>query len=380
MPRLLFPVLNWNRAGGLEATTVEIGRTFREAGWDVDVLAVLDREAETADGIASEPLAPRNRVARSLHFRGLWKRRLHSLLAERRGRYDLMILGHAHLLAGLPRIGPAETTWLWTYGIEVWGQQLRPVTDRLRGLTRVVSISEFTARQVQRWNDEVSVSVVPCFVDEQVFVPSPDRSGVRRSEVLICGRMSTSEQYKGHETLFRSLRRAERILGRPLSISVVGDGDDRPRLERLAADLGLGNAVRFRGRVSLAELIEAYQNCGVFALPSYVEERSHGRWAGEGFGIVYIEAAACARPVIASAEGGARETIIDGETGLLVEPRSEESVAHAIADILADPVRSDAMGEAGRRLVEERFSRDRFRRDVHHLVELDLGATNEPHL
>jgi phosphatidyl-myo-inositol dimannoside synthase len=211
-------------------------------------------------------------------------------------------------------------------------------------------------------------------------VPSPDRSGVRRSEVLICGRMSTSEQYKGHETLFRSLRRAERILGRPLSISVVGDGDDRPRLERLAADLGLGNAVRFRGRVSLAELIEAYQNCGVFALPSYVEERSHGRWAGEGFGIVYIEAAACARPVIASAEGGARETIIDGETGLLVEPRSEESVAHAIADILADPVRSDAMGEAGRRLVEERFSRDRFRRDVHHLVELDLGATNEPHL
>jgi phosphatidyl-myo-inositol dimannoside synthase len=379
MPKALLSVLRWNRSGGLEATTVEIGRTFREAGWSVDVVAAFDHVGHTWEGISSQPLAPRNRVARSFHFRGLWKHRLRSLMASRGDAYDLIVLGHAHLLPAMPLRLSDSAVWLWTYGIEVWGDELRPIADRLPDLKRVVAISDFTAGQVARWANPVPISVVPCFVDEQVFVPATDRSGIRRSEVLICGRMSGTERYKGHETLFRSLRRAERLCGRPLSITVIGDGDDRPRLERLAFDLGIAEAVRFRGRVPLTDLVEAYQKCGVFAMPSYVEERAGARWSGEGFGIVYAEAAACGRPVIASAEGGARETISDGETGLLVDPRSEESVAQAIAEILGDPERADAMGEAGRRLVEERFCRDRFRRDVDRLVELDIGARNGFH-
>jgi phosphatidyl-myo-inositol dimannoside synthase len=367
-PRLLLAVVRWNRSGGLEATTVEIAKTFRELGWNVDVVSVYDESPQTVEGITAEPLCPIGRLSRSVHHRGGWRLRLRALLTERRNNYDLIIIGHASLLFGVPLRRLDTPVWLWVYGIEVWGEELRTLAATIRSLDRIVSISEFTAQQVGRWSGSVPVSIVPCFVDESVFVPAASAEFVRRNEILICGRMSPLERYKGHEVLFRALRGAERLCGFKPSISVVGDGEDRPRLEELANQLGMADSIRFRGRLPLAQLVEAYQNCGVFAMPSYVEQRHTGRWTGEGFGIVYIEAAACGRPVIASREGGARETVVHGRTGLLVDPRSTESVADAIAMILRDSQLADSMGAAGRVMVTHRFSRRRFRDDLGGLV------------
>ena len=76
----------------------------------------------------------------------------------------------------------------------------------------------------------------------------------------------------------------------------------------------------------------------------------------EGLGMVFLEAAACGRPVVAGTSGGAPETVQEGITGHVVDPRSPEAVADAVADLLADPARARAMGAAGRAWVEQRWS------------------------
>jgi phosphatidyl-myo-inositol dimannoside synthase len=373
-PRVLLLVYHWNRQGGLESTTVEIGRAFRQLGWAVEVVAVHDAHTQIVDAIPATGLCPIGRLQRTLHYRGQWRRRVNMLLRHRAPDADLVVFGHAGLLDGVDLGLISVPVWLWTYGIEVWGETARPVADQLQQLQLIVAISDFTAEHVRQWSGSVPVAVVPCFVDEAVFTPARSTSSVRRSEVLICGRMSKEERYKGHEILFQAVAEVESLSGVRVTVSIIGDGDDRARLERLAGELGLTDRVHFRGRVPLSELVDAYRHCGAFVMPSRVESRAGRGWTGEGFGIVYIEAAACGRPVVASCEGGARETVKDGVTGLLVDPRSSDAVAKAIARIIADPAGADAMGRAGRAMVERQFCRARFVSDVEQLLLRTVGS------
>jgi phosphatidylinositol alpha-1,6-mannosyltransferase len=107
----------------------------------------------------------------------------------------------------------------------------------------------------------------------------------------------------------------------------------------------------------------------VFALPSRVIERPIGHWGGEGFGVVLLEAAACGRPVIASSEGGSPDALVAGETGLVTSPENAVAVANAIASVLRDPARADAMGAAGRKLMETRFSIPKFREAIRKVAD-----------
>jgi phosphatidylinositol alpha-1,6-mannosyltransferase len=117
-----------------------------------------------------------------------------------------------------------------------------------------------------------------------------------------------------------------------IRLSIVGDGPLRPSLEQLARELGIEARVTFHGRLRASDLEALYDSCDIFVMPSRLS-RSGG---GEGFGIVYLEASAHGLPVIAANEGGAIDAVVDGKTGLLVDPRSAEAVAAAIAAILTD--------------------------------------------
>jgi phosphatidylinositol alpha-1,6-mannosyltransferase len=108
----------------------------------------------------------------------------------------------------------------------------------------------------------------------------------------------------------------------------------------------------FAGQVSELDLPRYYRAGNVFAMPC----RSRlGGLEVEGWGNVFVEAAACARPVVVGDSGGARESLVPGETGLLVNGSDVAEVADAVSSLLADPERSDAMGRAGRERVERGF-------------------------
>ncbi len=376
---VLLLVDQWRRGGGLETVTMDIAWAFKSLGCRVVVVSVFgaaDEASPCPDELLS--LCPRGRVRRFLWGRYRWKSAVAARVQSRLRAGDLLIVGHAHRLPVLDHL-PEKADygrWAWLYGLEVWGAQARRWVPALNRLDRVLAISRYTAGQVREAGLRKPVQVVSCCVDTEVFTPTTTPDRIRRDEILICGRMSSKDRDKGHAILFESLPLAETILGRKLSVRVAGAGDDPSRLAKAACRYGVRDRVTFAGYLPKEQLVDAYRHCGVFCMPTRIDKSATGYWNGEGFGIVYVEAAACGRPVLASREGGASETIIPGKTGLLVDPRSPDSVAHAVAEILRNPLCADQMGREGRQLAEERFSRPVFRDKIRRLLQATNPSPN----
>ncbi len=134
-----------------------------------------------------------------------------------------------------------------------------------------------------------------------------------------------------------------RDAGIPFQAWVVGEGPCRSVWERQRDSLDLRERVTFLGTIPRCDLVERYRRAAIFCLPS----------RQEGFGIVFLEAMACGKPVVAAQASAVPETVVDGETGLLVDPNDPEALAQALAALLSDPNRCRAVGEAGRRRVEQ---------------------------
>ena len=213
------------------------------------------------------------------------------------------------------------------------------------------------ARAAERPLDVVTV---PPGVDVNRFVPLDEgqrrvarsRFGLPATGPLVVS-VSRLVPRKGFDTLIRAAAR----LGTAhpgLTVAIAGSGRDEARLRRLATESGA--SVAFLGRVPDEDLPTLYGAADVFAM------LCRSRWGGleqEGFGIVFLEAAACAVPQVAGASGGAAEAVVDGETGLVIDPPEDvQAVADAIDSLLADPERSRALGQAARRRVEAELTYD----------------------
>jgi phosphatidyl-myo-inositol dimannoside synthase len=175
-------------------------------------------------------------------------------------------------------------------------------------------------------------------------VDLPDEVSTRRSGdpvVLTVGRLT--QPYKGHDVMLRALPLVRRRVPSVRWV-VIGDGPLRPRLEREVAESGLADAVRFLGVLSDSERDRWFDRAHVFAMPSRLPP---GEAGGEGFGIVYLEAAAHGVPVVAGGVGGALDAVEDGRTGLLVDPTDPKAIAGALTELLLDPGRREALGRAG---------------------------------
>lgn len=151
------------------------------------------------------------------------------------------------------------------------------------------------------------------------------------------------DRYKGHDVLVRAL---EVVRARVPDVQwvVIGDGPLRPELEALARARGVEDCVRFLGSVSDEERDAWLARAELLAMPSRLPG---GGQAGEGFGIAYLEAGAHGKPVVAGNVGGALDSVIDGETGLLVDPTDPLAVGEAIARLLQDGELARALGSAG---------------------------------
>jgi phosphatidyl-myo-inositol dimannoside synthase len=131
---------------------------------------------------------------------------------------------------------------------------------------------------------------------------------------------------------------------------IVGRGGDEPRLRELATKLKVEPLVHFAGGVSDQELPAYYESAEVFAMPSFAE----------GFGLVYLEAMYHGKPCIAGNRDAAGEVVLDGETGLLVEPGNVSQIQEALSRLLLDPEWAEELGANGRRRLEEHFTYEEF--------------------
>lgn len=132
---------------------------------------------------------------------------------------------------------------------------------------------------------------------------------------------------------------------------IIGKGEEEERLIELTKDLGLEEYVKFVGYVETEDMPLYYNNCDVFVMPSKTIDIDY-----EGFGIVYLEANACGKPVIGGKSGGVGDAVIDGVTGLLVDPDNIEEISQAIIRLLIDQAYARKLGESGRRRIEEELN------------------------
>ena len=160
------------------------------------------------------------------------------------------------------------------------------------------------------------------------------------------------------------------VAGLPdVQVAIAGSGRDRRRLDARAERLG-GRA-SLLGRVADADLPALYASADVFAM------LCRDRWGGleaEGFGIVFVEAAACGVPSVAGRSGGSHEAVLDGRTGLVVDPRSPGEVRASIDRLLRDDDLRDRLGEAARTRAAGELSYDALAQRLAPLARGDLGV------
>jgi phosphatidylinositol alpha-1,6-mannosyltransferase len=344
------------RVGGIQRTLEALVRCLPP-----DRVAVLCPNAE--GGEAFDEAAPYVVYRQPEGF--LWplpvvRRRLHEAVGSFGA--EVVLFGAVYPLALLgPSLAEIGTPYLAAaHGFEYW-LSIAPGTHALvrRATSRAARVpvmcSTFIARVVRTAvPDDVPVSVMYPGADLEAFRPDlpyedlTELHGVADRPLIVC--VSRLVARKGQDVLIRAMPQIRRDVP-DASLLIVGEGPDRDRLARLAADAPDGS-VAFAGQVSEGDLPRYYRAGNVFAMPC----RSRlGGLEVEGWGNVFLEAAACARPVVVGDSGGARESLVPGETGLLVNGSDVAEVADAVGSLLADPQRADAMGRAGRERVERAF-------------------------
>lgn len=228
----------------------------------------------------------------------------------------------------------------------------------LRHASGVIANSQNTRKMLlDEWQiPEAKVHLLYPGVDTKRFVPVAQDETARHSlgwegrrVLLTVGRL---QQRKGHDMLIRAIPAIREQLPEVL-YAILGDGDERAKLQELTQSLSLENHVQFLGEIDDAQLLHCYQQCDIFVLPN----RAVGRDV-EGFGMVLLEAQACGKPVVAGASGGTAETMKIPETGQIVACETPEPLAHLLTELLGDRARLEAMGRAGRAWVAERFDWD----------------------
>ncbi len=200
--------------------------------------------------------------------------------------------------------------------------------------------------------------------------PSPSPEHDVRAELGIgidqpvVGAVATLRPQKAVDVLLRSSRRLLDEFPRLQVLIIGGNGKEEERLRRIGDELGLGEIVRFLGaRTDVPDLVSIFD---VAALSSDFE----------GAPLSVLEYMGAAKPVVATRVGGVPDLVVDGVTGLLVEPQDPEALAAAIAELLRDPRRAARMGEAGRERLDREFSIEATVRKVETLYEELYAAKN----
>ena len=292
-----------------------------------------------------------------------------TLLTSITNKPDFIICGHVNIsplcllikkALGIPYI-------TITHGIDAWDVKSIKKRKGLVSSDIIVSVSNYTKARIKEQFrlEEDKFFILPDTVDGTKFKPKPKpeylvkRYGVEgKAVILTVCRLDKSEAYKGYDKVIEALPKIiEKIPN--LAYLIGGKGDDVPRIERLIKDKGLDDYVKLIGFIPEKELVDHYNLCDVFVMPS----------KGEGFGIVFLEALACGRPVICGNKDGSVDAVLNGKLGILVNPDSINQIAEAIINVLQGNVPANLLDpENLRKTVLEYYGFDKFTKRVKDLL------------
>lgn len=248
---------------------------------------------------------------------------------------------------------------VWVYGSETARLAQSGRTANL--MRRILSESECVIANSNATADEFRAFGVPdarlCRiypgVDPDRFVPAlpdPGRiANLQNKRILLT--IARLDRRKGHDRVIRALPH----LPGDVVYLIGGKGREEPRLRQLANDLNVAHRVHFLGFVPDSDLPALYNLCDVFVMPNRVTEGTALAGDIEGFGISFIEAGACEKPVVAGRSGGAVEAVLHEQTGLLVDPTSETDIACAISRLLDNPELAHRLGRQARQRILREF-------------------------
>jgi phosphatidylinositol alpha-1,6-mannosyltransferase len=355
--------------GGIASVAYQTSLELVALGHDVTVIA--PRLPGMDDFDAAQPL-------RTIRFHGYglgWFRVFPMLLASwRRARSADLILGinvsHGGVIGWIARC--PYVTFAYAYEFlrfkrsPLFAGLLRRIYARSR---LVVAISQFTKDALLDFGVAAdTVAIIHPGAPEALAIDDERLRAVRQKYalgdkriVLAVGRFI---RRKGHTVLVHALPRI--LEAEPdVVLVLVGRGPLMSAVGRVAMTLGVRKNIRLPGFVPDEDLAALYSACELFALP--VGEDAKGQV--EGFGLVFSEAHAYGKPVVAGRSGGVVDAVLDGETGFVVPPRDVEALANAIIEILRDSKKAARMGEAGRARVQSELNWKEFTRRLMDAVD-----------
>jgi phosphatidyl-myo-inositol dimannoside synthase len=349
------------------ATLTEIAPSY---GWSVDYLSLNDSPGH--------PSLPGSNAAIPFSaFGGAKVRFVASAMARARSETRIVLAAHPHLAlpaAQMKLLQPKLKTVVISHGVEVW--ERLPMWRRLAFLKSdlFMAPSRYTIEQIIRVQGappekmrRVAWPLSPSFVEmseqrEKLPLPSAFPRGL---VVLSVARLVAAEKYKGVDQLIRAV--AQLLPRAPeLHLVVVGGGDDLPRHQRLAVELGVASRVHFLDALSPAETAACYARCDIFTLPS----------TGEGFGFVFLEAMAFAKPVIGAAAGGVTDIVEDGQNGLLVSQNDLGQLVKSLELLATNQSLRVELGQRGAQIVRSKYRFERFRSELEDVLR-ECGFASE---
>jgi len=345
------------------AFAAAMSRHALERGRTVEIHTLHDRPGDEASGYFDATARVHAYNSHRLHFAAAVMSAVRSASAE------LVVYCHLNFA---PLSAATSTPYVvLCHGIEAWDRLAHHRRAALRGANRVLAVSNFTGRMVAgvQGVDRRRIRTLWNCLDPLWANSIEDRKApVAGPYVLLVSRLGAAEEQKGvgHAVLGFAEAVRRQHLAPDWRLVIVGDGPARPATEALARDAGLGDRAIFLGSVDDGILRAMYRECEVFLLPS----------GKEGFGLVFLEAMAYAKPVIAAAAAAAPEVVADSKSGILVPYGDPDAIGHAIVRLARHPEARAELGREGRRRLEMYFTYSRYAERVAMEIDstLDTGA------
>lgn len=293
-------------------------------------------------------------------------------IKRRQNDFDLFLCGHLFLTDLMEAIGNKFNIkyHLFVYGIDCWAGRYAEHHNKLNNLNKIISISSFTTKQIKKQGFEGEIIYLPPVLDPTNYPKINEIKLEQKNKTvfLTVGRLDAGERYKGHDMVIEAIELLVKQGIKNIEYRIVGKGDDLNRLENKINSLGLNNYIKLYGFVSEENLHKIYAESDIFIMPSNVS-LDPSKPEGEGFGIVFTEAAMFELALIGPNIGGSTDIIESEVNGLECDPKNVEDIANKMELMIVNPQQRKEYGKAARQKILENFTYQNLHKYTKGLVD-----------